>query len=329
MMRFLRFLLVLVGLFACGCAAVWSAPLVLTFSVAGTQVRVDAELAGQKKTYVLPYRSADFAQRLDGLYAQLEEKKYTRKKVLPILQTLGSAVYGPIGPMIDSSSEIQYVIPPSFVKYPLDLLLYKNRFLFLSRPVSYSFGRMASRAFPLTTGMRALIVSDPSADPENGCAYLKKLLPSSRYFKIDQLTPDRFKTLGPADVLLVSAHGDVSFDDTDCMKMGKKDIEPQHLAAVRAKLVYLDSCQTGASQMFIDAFKKSGTQFYLAPIVSNEAGNSSTKTIRLFFSALQQGQPPPQALFGARTQLYKEFVEDEEFPDLLWKAFPFRVYRLN
>ncbi len=72
----------------------------------------------------------------------------------------------------------------------------------------------------------------------------------------------------------------------------------------------------------------SGTTYAVAPILSNEAGDSSTGTIEIFFSELAKGIDPVKALFSARSALYERYALDD-IQTALWRSFPFRVYRLN
>ena len=53
-------------------------------------------------------------------------------------------------------------------------------------------------------------------------------------------------------------------------------------------LVYLDSSQLGISESFIASARRNGVRHFLAPLINNEAGNSSTLMIRYFFGGLSQ-----------------------------------------
>jgi hypothetical protein len=60
--------------------------------------------------------------------------------------------------------------------------------------------------------------------------------------------------------------------------MGEESLRSEHLSHLSPSLVYFDSCNLGVSAQFIQSFRDRGTQFYVAPIMGNEAGESSTKT---------------------------------------------------
>ena len=132
-----------------------------------------------------------------------------------------------------------------------------------------------------------------------------------------------------ADLLLISTHGYVGHTQIDYIQMGKERLQAEHLTHLSPKLVWMDACSMGASASFIQSFRERGTKFYLGPLVSNEAGNSSTKTIAYFFERLKAGDTPSRALFFTRRKLYEVFGEKAGFAKLLFRAFPFRVYLLN
>ena len=66
----------------------------------------------------------------------------------------------------------------------------------------------------------------------------------------------------------------------------------------------------------------------MAPLISNEAGHSSTLTLRYFFNDLNKGVTPMDALFQTRRQLYKEFEGRVNRTEQIYYAYPFRLYLL-
>ncbi|HEV2667083.1 MAG TPA: hypothetical protein VG324_19335, partial [Blastocatellia bacterium] len=228
-----------------------------------------------------------------------------------------------------AAAEIRFTIPGKFLVFPLDLLHFKGRPLFLQKPVSYSFERLAAGRFLFSPEWKALIISDKTSDPENGCQLLKEMLPASGYYAIEDMNLTKLASIQSPDLLLISAHGSVGYGNVDGMKLGDERLLSEHFSHLSPKLVYLDSCALGASASFIQGFRERGTRYYLATIVSNEAGNSSTKTIAFFFERLRAGDTPSRALFFTRRKLYEDYGEKEGFAKLLFRAFPFRVYLLN
>ncbi|HKQ73182.1 MAG TPA: hypothetical protein VJ810_05600 [Blastocatellia bacterium] len=303
--------------------------LYLSLQSTGNQVSIRAELDEKNKSFTLAKKSEEVVSRLKMVYSRINEGEARKADINPVLDEFGALIFKPIADLVDSSTEVQFVIPGRFLTFPLDLLHYKGRPLFLQKPVTYSFDKIGSEQFPLSPQRTALIISDKSSDPENGCQILKDILPSSDYYKIEEMNLARLSSLRAADILLISAHGWVQFANADSMSMGMERLRPENLTPLYPKLVYLDSCQLGVSAQFIQSFRDRGTQFYVAPILSNEAGNSSTKTIAFFFERLKAGDTPSKALFYTRKKLYEFYGEKEGFNKLLFRAFPFRVYSLN
>src|SRR5262245_44073456 len=303
--------------------------LYLSLKSTGNQVSIQAELGEKQRSITLAKDAEEIVSRLKMVFSHMDERKAKKSEFAPVLEEIGSLIFTPISDLVDSSTEIQFVIPGRFLTFPFDLLHFKGRPLFLQKPVTYSFDKIGSGQFSLSPQRTALIISDPSTDPEDGCQGLKDILPSSRYYKIKEMNLAKLSSQQAADILLISAHGGVQFTSADAMKMGNESLGPEHLSHLSPSMVYLDSCNLGVSAHFIQSFRSRGTQFYVAPILSNEAGNSSTKTIAYFFERLKAGDTPSQAMFYTRKKLYELYGEKEGFNKLLFRAFPFRVYVLN
>jgi len=123
-----------------------------------------------------------------------------------------------------------------------------------------------------------------------------KYIPKTTYNDIAEVKPDDFKTAGPVDLLLISSHGHIFDNEDDYLEFGDEQLKADDIANQKPKLVYFDSCFMGASDAFISLFRSNGVAFYMAPWVPNEAGNSSTKTMCLFFESLNLYSCPTYAL---------------------------------
>lgn len=255
----------------------------------------------------------------------LENDGYDPRRLDPVLEELGQAVLGPLDARIATASEIVIRVRSDRLLEPIDLLHWRGKPLWLQKPVVYELARhpVEARSWEptLTT---ALLISDPTADPENAVGAVKGQW-TSTYFKSKKIRPKKLRNADPVDVLLVSAHGTATDEDENVEIGDGEEAYGEDFATVKPRLAYFDSCSMGSSPAFLKAFRKAGTEYYLAPIVSNEAGGSSTHTIRAFFAALSKGRTPVEALFDARRSLSKRYAG----PDLLYKAFVFRIYRLN
>jgi hypothetical protein len=306
-----------------------SGVLYLSLKSTGNQVSIQADLDEKHKSFTVAQGAEEIVNGLKMLFARLEKREVTRAEINPLLEGVGAHIFTPIAELVDSSTEIQFIIPGRFLTFPLDLLHFKGRPLFLQKPVTYSFEKIGAGQIPLSPRHTALILEDRSINPERCCQILKDALPSSGYYIMEDMNLTKLSSLQAVDILLISAHGGVQNANTDSMKMGEERLGPEHLSHLSPSLVYLDSCNLGVSAHFIQSFRDRGTQFYVAPILSNEAGNSSTKTIAFFFERLKAGDTPSKALFYTRKKLYEFYGEKDGFNKLLWRAFPFRVYLLN
>ena len=302
--------------------------LLIDFERTGELFTVRADFCGQTHEYKLTEDRNEIVSKLEDLYLDLQLSFYEKSEIIARAKWLGDRILSPISREIDSCDEIQFIIPENFIRLPFDFLQYRKQSLFLQRPVKYSFAPVDS-IFEFSKYLSALIVSDRTADPDRGVYFLKDRLSNSIYYDIQDLTLQNLSSLSPKDIVLISAHGLISFNSEDYIALNEESIKAGHLARLSPKLIYLDSCQLGVSNEFIQNLRRAKTRYYIAPILSNEAGNSSTKTIEFFFKSLQQGLSPSQALFKTRIQLYKHFKMRNNYRMLIWRAFPFRVYHLN
>jgi len=294
-------------------------------------LEITAVLGDKSKTYSTP-ADANALSKLKYLASFLpgdapDKEKYGN--VNDLLAELGQYIYKPISDLVDSALEIQFVIDRGMIKYPFDILLFGDTQLFLSKPVFYSFEKHPISQLNVSDDWAGLIASDVTADPERGCLLAKVMYPRSEYFDVWGLTPQDIEKMDNPDFVLISTHGTVSDEENDSMSLGAETLVPKNFAGINPKLVYFDSCGLGVSLEFIDVFRHAGTLYYLGPIWSNEAGNSSTKTIDMFFAALLRGSSPSCALFEARKTLYGKFHSEDDFGMLMYRAFTFRVYQRN
>lgn len=283
-----------------------------------------------------PSRSAGaIANDFRSLYQTLEANKKLSGNPEAILARLSEELLKPLSAEISSASCVVFQIRTDQMYYALDLLSVGGSPLFVQKPVGFAFKEKADFSEQVVnSGSRGLIVRDPSTDPQDGAKSAHGMFPESKLYFMKQ-TSLRVFSGAKFDFVLISGHGSVfmPWDDSDDREEDTIEFSDDELTAdviekSRHKLLYLDSCQLGMSEPFITAARRAGASYYLAPIISNEAGNSSTKTIRYFFGALREGQIPLQALFTARRKLYNEFKGKVSQEKLLYYAFPFRIYRL-
>ncbi|MCE7983712.1 MAG: hypothetical protein DYG89_21265 [Caldilinea sp. CFX5] len=131
------------------------------------------------------------------------------------------------------------------------------------------------------------------------------------------------------DAVIISAHGELEEGNYGALYLNEEELSAKLVGKLEAWVVYFDSCQQGVNMAYLDAFQEeSDIQFYLAPIISNDAGDSSTRTMVWFFTAVLHHKQPIRALFDTRKRLF-EFYDKQQKLDIvttLNKAFPFRLY---
>lgn len=277
-------------------------------------------------------REHELCERMTDLYDMLEKyQKNDDEDIIAELREIGSTIYGPIGSRIDSADTIAISITPALARFPFEYLNHREKPLGLQKPVIVSFGPLPTTAFSTDRIESALVLSDITADPEKACLPIAKKYRKSLYRSFKDLDLAFLEKLPKRDLLLVSGHGEVSFTDEDNIGFEDEAIYPESWARSAPMLAYFDSCQIGASRRFVEAFRDAGTIWFLAPLTSNEAGNSSTRTIEGFFSRLSAGEPPEVALLNTKIDLYEFFSRGKRvrYGKLLHQALPFRVYRLN
>ncbi len=259
-----------------------------------------------------------------------ETSKHEYSEVAPLLEQFGQKFFGPIQTFVRQCTEIEFVLADdSLIPYPFDLLFFQGEPLFIQKPVAYSFEEVGPGRLSLKEISHALLISDETADPERAVAKVRKYIKKNTYKDIVEVKPGDFKTAGPVDLLLISAHGHIFADEDDYIEFGDERLTADCLANLKPKLVYFDSCFTGASLDFIRLFRTNGVAFYVAPWVPNEAGNSSTKTMCLFFESLDLYGRPAYALYQTRRQLYEHFSKNGIGFLVFYRCFPFRVYRFT
>lgn len=304
-----------------------SGPLYITIVSESSSVTLVTQSRGHSKT-VGPFAKQWFSERFAQLYQILEERTSRDEELEALVGELSDTLIVPMESAIASCSEVIVLLPHGTLEIPFDLLSFDDTPLFLQRPVSYQLRRMDESAFKFDDPWSAFVVSDSTADPERAGHAVAKLFGNATYRRVREVTADSLHNQAREDVVVLSVHGVVGTSKPDHVQLDEGIALPHDFAALRPQLVYFDSCRLGVSREFVEAFREMGTQYYLAPIVSNEAGDSSTLTMKLFFQHLKAGKSPEIAMFLTRerlTQVYK----GRNLAILYWKAFPFRVYRLN
>jgi len=267
----------------------------------------------------------------DAIYNIINDlKKSKRKKLDFITDSLSQVLIPPFEPLISKCERIQFVIDPELLGCSFDLLKYNGVPLFLQFEIVYCLENIEFDKVMLNIS-NGLIISDPTADPEDGCISVHKLFLETEYFKIENASVELIAKHKDIDLLLISAHGGVNMELNGKIDINETPLNADVLSKINPKLVYIDACQQGINLSYINALKENRkTHFFIAPIISNDAGDSSTKTIQWFFTRLNSSKDPINALSYARKKLYSFYSYNTSYNKIkiLNKSFPFRIYQI-
>jgi len=299
--------------------------LYLRFEETAGKAVIHAEFGAEKKSYTVSESPETLRQDFDKLYHRLEKVKATRSVIEKLLGRHEKPFYDPVSAYIDKADEIQFIIDADSIQYAFDLITFNNRPLFLHKPISFSASKQAPKQNTFSETWSGLAVSDPSADPDRGVKFLKQILPKTEYYNMKDLDYKQFKRINQKDITLLSLHGGLEKSGAN-MDLNDHYLFAKDIAGLRSRIVYLDSCQMGADFNFLTTLRENGNEYLIAPLLSNEAGDSSTKTIHYFFTHLSQGDSPAVAMHKAKIKMH-DLYRKKKYERLLEKIFPFRVYR--
>jgi hypothetical protein len=246
------------------------------------------------------------------------------------LSQLGEQILVPFAEEIDRATVLNIEIPPDLVKFSIDALPLGGEPLYIRKPLVYTLGHPAAKpALALAPSATGILISDRTSDPERAVFRVREFFSRSVPVEADDVDGIKLQRHSPVDFAVISLHGRIGYNEADVMVLpSKAELSPELIGSLRPRLVYLDSCNLGLSLRYLKALQIAGVRYVLAPILSNEAGNSSTRTIEAFFRELSLGKDPIAALHSAKRQLYAHY-NSEDPRAVLWRAFPFRIYQLH
>lgn len=305
--------------------------LLLEFWTEEEDFHIYAEAIDYEKEITLKGQASEIISRFRTVYDILENLKASKEKImLEALQFLSPLLLAPFAKPLKHCDLVRFVVYEDLIRCPFDLLLYENEPLFLQRQVCYQVAEGKGEDRAKITLVEALLIADLTADPEQACKEVATLIPNARYLEMEQADLSVIKkAAAQVDALIVSAHGDLDKKNQGGIAINAENISPKLVGQLEAWIVYFDACQQGINRGFLQAFQtESDTQFYVAPIISNDAGDSSTKTMIWFFTAVLAHKNPIKALFETRCRLFEFYVVKKKL-DLITslnKAFAFRLY---
>jgi len=305
--------------------------LLLEFWTEDNDFYIYAEADDYEKELTLEGQAEEIVSQFETIYNILEKKKENKVKDLQeAIQTLSELLITPFAEQLKKCNLVRFVVYEDLIRCTFDLLLYEDNYLFLQRNVCYQVAEGEGEDEPEIELGSALLIADLTADPEEACREVSKLIPESQYAEMKDANLRMIKeSADQVDALIVSAHGDLDEDNCGGVSINDETISSKLIGKLEAWIVYFDSCQQGSNMEYLQAFQnESDVQFYLAPIISNDAGDSSTKTMIWFFTAVLEHGNSIKALFGTRKRLFEFYTMKEKLNliESLNKAFAFRIY---
>jgi hypothetical protein len=290
-----------------------------------------AEADNDEKELTLEGQAQEIVGYFTTIYTILEEKQVQKVKELEAaIRILSDRLITPFASQLQQSDLVRFIVYEDLIRCAFDLLLWEGTYLFLQQHICYQVEEGDSEDAPTIELGSALLIADLTADPEQACLSVSQLISDSEYAEMEAANLQMIrKAADQVDVLVVSAHGDLEADNSGTVYLNDESISTKLIGKLEAWLVYFDSCSQGSNTEYIQTFQdESDVQFYLAPIVSNDAGDSSTKTMLWFFTGLREHLEPIRALSETRQRLFQYYRQQEQL-DLvtsLNKAFVFRLY---
>ncbi len=290
-----------------------------------------AEAGGYEKELTLAGQAEEIISHFNTIYEVLEEKQEDKTKDLQhAIRILSERIIAPFTEQVRKCSLVRFVVYEDLIRSAFDLLSFENAPLFLQRSVCYQVEEGAGEDAPYIELGSALLIADLTADPEEACRQVAELIPESDYAKMQDADLALIRAAADqVDALVVSAHGEIDEDNSGGVYINDETITPKLIGKLEAWIVYFDACQQGANIDYIQTFQdESDIQFYLAPIISNDAGDSSTLTMLWFFTAVLEHGNPIQALYETRKRLFEFYTTKKRLSLVtsLNKAFAFRLY---
>lgn len=301
------------------------------WAVRNDSLEISGKLEGHPPDFLkLPL--APIRENFACIYRTIDLINYKQAKTFTkIAGALSQQLVNPFATKIRSCQLIVVSIDSALLGFPLEFLTCGNKPIALVRPMVFQIsGRLQKEGSEMIVLKKGLIIRDPTADPEDACATTFSRYPASTYKSAYHLSMATLTTKKDQDFLLISTHGYIDSATYKGRVLLKDSIlDPAFFYQNRFKLVYLDACQQGMNWAYLSSLSKAlETTFYLGPIVSNDSGESSTKTINWFFSEMKKSNNPVLAIWKARNLLYQHYSKKINQLDVINKALIFRIYRV-
>ncbi len=295
----------------------------------GNQIEIKAITDSGKHSFIV-YDSEKVFSSCNKLDKIVSKTNYGRPRVIKKLNKeidyLSEILIAPIESQVENCDLINIKITLSSVRIPFEFLRLNGRFIYKQKPILFSYEKTSLDQIEKLDLQKGFIVCDLTADPENACGAIHEKKTSDFHY-ITDINLDTIKNARDMDFILMSVHGGIYLDSCKSIIVVNDEIlYPSAFTQKNLKLIYFDSCHLGKGKNFVDQFHTLNAEYYIGPIISNEAGNSSTKTILTFFKHLDNNNPL-ESLMKTKKELMA--YSDDNILVELWFAAPFRLYKMN
>jgi hypothetical protein len=296
------------------------------------KIQITGSINNEKSTIVYS-ETLITKSRFSKLYYTINEIEYSKLKVyLKIVDTLSNQLVNPFDNELEKCQSIIVEIDSSLLNFAIEFLNFRNQSIALYRPIVFTINdRQKIESRDTLSLTRGFIVRDPTSDPENACRNIYRQYPTSEFKSAFKIYDKDLVQKSNIDFILISAHGDAdSLTFKGGVGLNKIDnVNPYFFKINNPKIVYIDACQQGINWTYINALSETTeTNYYLGPLVSNDSGESSTKTINWFFSYLRKTHNPIISLWETRKRLYNHYNKKIKTMDVINKSFIFRIYKV-
>lgn len=296
-------------------------------------MNVTAQLGGTNQLLNLTEFKSEIESAFNDMYEIIKQVSESKDyRLSRDIEYLSRTLMEPFSAMLSQVTHIVFQIDEYSVRFALDLLHHNGTPLFLTHQITYTSTSFEIQTDPNVQVDKAYLVADFTCDPENGLRQVSNHLDNSLFHTMGESDLDTIieHTL-EKDILVISAHGRVEDDGTGSIEINDEELDTDLLEEIQVVLTYFDSCQTGVCWDFIETFtEEKSTHYYVAPIISNDAGDSSTKTVIWFFEHIKKSGNPADALYQTRKALYNFYTDKAlNLVTVLNKAFAFRLYEFE
>lgn len=262
-------------------------------------------------------------------YKIVEDKQHKRKSTFEVaINELSETLLFPFEDLLKECDKVQITLDGKLLKIPFEYFKINEFELAIYKPLVF---RLFGNEFPefskpiiLNSGT---IIRTRNCDPQNACKTIKKSNPNFTSHSSKAINPNQLGNKNE-DLLLISAHGHAYEKNRGFLGWNHILFEKEQLKKMNPKLTYFDSCQQGINLNYLEALQEAkGLNYYISPIISNDSGDSSTKTIESFFDFLKEKKNPIIALFETKNRLNQHYKRKKKITRYD-KAFSFRIYEL-